>query len=302
MTAAKTADAVRAVCHLCRSTESELVGSEVSDAPDSRVYRCSKCALVFVYPIMTPEEEKAFYEKDWEKYMEGRSGAGWKSPESHFRSYQAEGERRLGPIRPHLRAEDSALEIGSSTGYFLDDLRGYVREVAGVEPNPYQREYANSRGIKTHARLDELAGRRFDVVFLYYVLEHLRDPIGYLSSLRPLMSPGARLILEVPNVDDVLLQPYKIPKFAPFYWQKAHYFNYSHKTLELVLDKAGFECRTFPVQRYDLSNHMVWMMEGRPGGMGRFQDLLTPAVEAAYADALKAQWRCDTVMAVCTAR
>lgn len=43
------------------------------------------------------------------------------------------------------------------------------------------------------------------------------------------------------------------------------------------------------------------MMEQKPGGAGRFKELFTPALEAAYADALKARWRCDTVMAVARA-
>ncbi|MBI4348178.1 MAG: class I SAM-dependent methyltransferase [Elusimicrobia bacterium] len=288
-------------CYLCRGQEHETLGAEVFQAPGSKVYKCRGCELVFLHPIMTPGEEKAFYQADWDKYMAGRSGPGWKSPESHFVSYQPEGERRLALVRPYLKADDSALEIGSATGYFLDDLRGYVREVTGVEPNPLQREHAVSRGLKTVSDVAELGERTFDVIFGYYVFEHFRDPVQTAKDLKKRLKPGGRLVLEVPNVDDVLLGPYRIPAFAPFYWQKAHYFNYSQKTFAAVLERAGLTCEVLPVQRYDLSNHMVWMMEQKPGGAGRFKELFTPALEAAYADALKARWRCDTVMAVARA-
>jgi SAM-dependent methyltransferase len=288
----------QAVCYLCRSVSSDILSHEVSAAPASKIYRCKDCTLVYLFPIMTPEEEWAFYQAEFDKYMEGRSGKNWKSPESHYRSFQPEGERRLSLIRPYLKADHRVLEIGSSTGYFLDDLRGYVKEVAGVEPNPAQREYANRRGIPTSATLEELGKGRFDLICFYYVLEHFREPIGYLKGLEKLLKPGGKLIIEVPNVEDVLLGPYAISAFGPFYWQKAHYFNFSRKTLKEVLDRSGYASELLPVQRYDLSNHLVWMMEGKPGGAGRFKDLFTPALEASYADALKTQWRCDTLMAV----
>jgi SAM-dependent methyltransferase len=286
------------VCRLCGSSDAELIGNKVSDAPESAEYKCRQCEIVYLFPIMSEKEEADFYRAEFEKYMSGRSGASWKSPQMHFRSYQPEGERRLPLVRPFLKQEDDVLEIGSSTGYFLDDLRGYVNSVTGLEPSEAYREHANNIGIKTFNSLDDLSEKRFDVIFLYYVLEHLRDPIGYMSSLAGWLKPGGRILLEVPNVDDVLLSPYTIPNFAPFYWQKAHYYNFSHSTLSDVLTRAGYSVQMIPAQRYDLSNHMVWMMEGKPGGAGRFKDLFTPELEIAYAEALKKQWKCDTLFAV----
>ena len=247
---------------------------------------------------MEEQEEAEFYQAEFEKYMEGRSGPGWESPEAHFRSYQAEGERRLPLISPHLRAEDTVLEIGSSTGYFLDDLRGYVRSVMGVEPSAAYREFALKRGIETVATLSDLSTKTFDVLAIYYVLEHLRDPVGYLTALRSILNPNGRLVIEVPNVDDVLLSRYDIPSFGPFYWQKVHYYVFSMKTLSDVLARAGFQAQVFPAQRYDLSNHMVWMMDGKPGGMGRYGDLFTAELNAAYVATLKKNWVCDTLFSV----
>jgi SAM-dependent methyltransferase len=209
---------------------------------------------------MTMEEEEKFYRAEFEKYMEGRAGSGWKSPEAHFQSYQHEGARRLALVRPHLKPGDSVLEIGSSTGYFLDAMRPYVRADKGVEPGEIYRNYAQSRGIDTVRDISDLEGEKFDVIALYYVLEHFRDPVGYLSGLRDRLNPGGRLLIEVPNVEDALLSRYSIPAFPAFYWQKAHYHYFSHRTLGDVLQRAGYSVQLYPAQRYDLSNHMVWMM------------------------------------------
>ena len=285
-------------CRVCGSDRAAFVSAAVSGAPESKVYRCGECDLVYLFPIMTEEQEQAFYSSQFERYMEGRAGAGWQSPEAHFRAYQEEGERRLPLVRSYLQPEDSVLEIGSSTGFFLDDLRGYVREVTGVEPSEEYRRFAMARGIETVASLEELAARRFDGIFLYYVVEHLRDPVRHLARLRDFLNPGGRVFIEVPNVDDALVSLYAVPAFGPFYWQKAHYQNFSHRTLHNVLERAGYHAELIPAQRYDLSNHMVWMLEGKPGGLGRWRHIFGVETTTAYAEALKKHWLCDTIYAV----
>ena len=292
--------AVAPECRLCRSRESTLVSRTVSEAPESAVYECSGCGIVYVFPIMSEEEEAAFYARQFEEYMARRSGPGWKSPDAHFASYGSEAQRRLPLVMPHLSSTDAVLEIGSSTGYFLDALRPHVASVTGVEPGEAYRQYASSRGIETLETLSQLNGRRFDVIALYYVVEHLRDPIGYAAGLRERLNQGGRLLIEVPNVQDALLSLYKLPAFASFYWQRAHYQNFSSVTLARVLERAGYRVRAFPVQRYDLSNHMVWMSEGKPGGHGRFASVLGPEVDAAYRRSLMNRWICDTVFVVAT--
>jgi hypothetical protein len=94
---------------------------------------------------------------------------------------------------------------------------------------------------------------------------------------------------------------WNVEAFDRFYWQKAHYFNYSHQTLAMVLTMAGFtDIETIPVQRYDISNHVHWLSTGKPGGLGAYTDLLDERVNAEYARALRERWLCDTVMAVAT--
>jgi 2-polyprenyl-3-methyl-5-hydroxy-6-metoxy-1,4-benzoquinol methylase len=43
-------------------------------------------------------------------------------------------------------------------------------------------------------------GRRFDVVLLLDVLEHLRNPLATLGRARGLLAPGGRVIASIPNV------------------------------------------------------------------------------------------------------
>ena len=108
-------------------------------------------------------------------------------------------------------------------------------------------------------------------------------------------------MIVVPNVDDVLLSTYDIPKFNNFYFTPAHQFYYSKDTLGRLFTKAGLpKYEILPKQRYDLSNHMHWMMAGRPGGMGKYDDIFGDRLKRAYADDLVARFLCDTLFAVVT--
>ena len=46
----------------------------------------------------------------------------------------------------------------------------------------------------------ELGGKRFDVVLLLDVLEHLHDPLATLARVSNLLAPGGRIIASIPNV------------------------------------------------------------------------------------------------------
>jgi len=248
---------------------------------------------------MGPEEEKAFYEAEFAQYMKQRGAAGETVPKEHFEKNREEAARRLANIQPYLKPEMKVLEMGSSTGFMLAAVEPHVSSVTGIEPNRIYAEYARGRGLNTLSDLDDAAGKTYDLVLAYYVLEHLRDPVDYLQRLHRMLNPGGVLALEVPNVDDALVRFYQLESFDRFYWQRAHYFYYSHRTLTMVLERAGFGSITMiPEHRYDFSNHLHWLVKGQPGGKGKYTDIFDESLTREYAKCLKAHWLCDTVFAV----
>lgn len=295
-----TAPAVDVACPLgCANGERRRVVDTVWEAPEAAVYRCENCEIVFIHPIMSEEEEHAFYESDFAAYMKDRGAPGETKPAEHFEKNWPETERRLANLMPYLRAGMQVLEIGPATGGLLTAVRPHVASVTGIEPGDEYREFAASKGIEMLRSLDEVEGREFDLILAYYVVEHLRDPIGQLHQLHELLAPRGLLAIEVPNVDDALVKLYAVKAFDRFYWQRAHYFNYSHGTLTDVLERAGFaSVETIPEQRYDISNHLHWLSRGEPGGKGRYVHVFDEACNAEYQRCLREHWLCDTVFAI----
>jgi 2-polyprenyl-3-methyl-5-hydroxy-6-metoxy-1,4-benzoquinol methylase len=103
------------------------------------------------------------------------------------------------------------LELGCATGYMSKVLvEQFGCTVVGIELGAEAAEEAGkvcSRVIVGDLdTLDlgrELSGSRFDVIVCADVLEHLRDPVRTLASLRPLLAPDGYLVASIPNIAHV---------------------------------------------------------------------------------------------------
>lgn len=219
-----------------------------------------------------------------------------------YRADLDEAHIRVRRLLSLLRSDTRLLELGYGSGAFLEAVRPYVGEVIGVEPDTASRDWIERqvRGVAVMERVTNVLheAKQFDLVVLFHVLEHVSDPVCFLQSLRQLLRPNARLVIEVPNIDDVLVAVYQIPAYLRFYYQKAHLYYFSRDTLAIMLNQAGFDTTIEGIQRYDLSNHIRWMLTGQPGGQGYYNDILLPSVHAAYANALIRAGHSDTLRAI----
>jgi SAM-dependent methyltransferase len=220
------------------------------------------------------------------------------TPEDGYREQLPEARTRVERLRSLLRNDLSVLELGCSSGAFLDSVRPFAGAVVGVEPGQADREWAQARlHLEVYPDLKSLGERRFDRIVLFHVLEHVLDPIGYLADLLGRLTPEGCVVLEVPNVDDALVGLYAVPSYLPFYWQKAHLYYFSASTLARVARQAGGCAEIVCVQRYDLSNHLRWMLAGMPGGQGYYRDVIDASANTAYREALVRAGCADTLWA-----
>jgi SAM-dependent methyltransferase len=264
-------------------------------------WECSECSLVYLLPTLSNAEEKLFYAKEFERFMENRTGGdrSWSGPEAHIQSNQDHVIRRWEFLKDYIKSTDEVLEIGCSSGFMLDDIRNKGIKVAGIEPSGGFGDYLSKKGHEHYNSLAELKENRpdakYDVIIHFFVLEHVRNAVDFLSSQLELLKPDGLIIAEVPNVDDPLTSIYNIPAFEKFYWSIAHHYYYSPKSLSPELDKLDCSEYFFKLdQRYDLSNHITWLQEGKPGGQGKFNNIFSKKTLDAYKRDLINCKHCDT--------
>lgn len=279
-------------CRLCSGNKITVIHKGTRDRQDIDVLRCNDCGLVFLSQIATDDE---FYmdsqmrsEIDFEKWRDNT----YVDDNRRFLKYK------------NIINQRRILDFGCGNGGFLkliyDNMVGHKTEcIMGLDLDKECVCRLNSEGIKCYDSLSSLSNMKFDVIFMFHVIEHLKNPETVLSSLINCLSTQGMIIIETPNANDALLSIYHCEKFADFTYWSPHIFLYNEATLEKMLKKAGVDVvEILQEQRYPLANHLRWLSKGLPaGGIAEFQELNVPEVNDAYAEALRKQKACDTLLA-----
>lgn len=268
-------------------------------------FHCSACDVNFQHPGLSSDEEKKFYAAEFESFMASRSGieGGWDNAEKHVLANEDTRVRRMQYLEPHLKQRGARiLEVGCSSGFMLYPLSDLGHQCVGIEPSGVFQKYVQSRNLQVFDSTENLIqaqpNTRFDIVMHFFVLEHIREPKQFLESQLKLLNPGGVIIFEIPNSADPLYSVYDIPAFERFYWSMAHPWYFGEKSLAYLLNQLDRPYEILRDQRYDLSNHMVWARDGRPGGMARFTDIIGIDVEENYKKGLIKSGRCDTLVGI----
>ncbi len=288
-------------CRLCSADGSQQrirANSVFGGLAAHKFWQCAACDAVYLYPVPSIEDEKRFYAQEFEKFMAIRSKGerDWSNAETHKQTNQDQVVRRLPFLQDYVQPGKSVLEIGCSTGFMLDTFRQAGMQCIGVEPSGEFLPYLHEQGYAAVESLDEVSpGQNFDLIVHFFVFEHIRDPFAFLGQSYALLADDGVMVAEIPCVNDPLTSLYDISAFEEFYWSIAHHYYYSPAALAYIMERMGYRYRIVPEQRYDLSNHMHWMMAGKPGGQGKYNDIFSEQLLHEYREALKKSWKCDTV-------
>ena len=148
----------------------------------------------------------------------------------------------------------SVLDYGCNDGWAIREVKRRKPrcEVSGADINPAALQTARRRGGGVEyfdARNGDLDGKKFDVVILSHVLEHVHERVELLQRVVGLIAPGGRLVVSVPQeriCGDSTLLPWAMNvlrgKFV-----NPHVVVIRHRALRSLLDVVGFEidCSTY---------------------------------------------------------
>lgn len=206
------------------------------------VCACKNCGLLYLNPRPTVTSIINYYPDDYTPYK--RAIQDEKNPLMRFMRRRKIVKRRQAVEKYSSRTPGYLLDVGCSTGIFLDEMQSSGWEVLGIEINSAMAQYARERfglSVLEEDLLEvDLPPATFDVVTFWDVLEHTFEPRAILGRTWQLLRPGGILVLTVPNwesIDRKIWQRYWVGFDVP-----RHLHVFPHHVLLSMLDQRGFRC------------------------------------------------------------
>jgi SAM-dependent methyltransferase len=226
-----TDGAMSSRCCLCRSDDDErtIAQFKLNDAVFI-LKRCDKDSLVFLDPQPSDAYLKKLY--DHPSYVSGEDDLyGMKVDDEKT---AAIAKLRIEEIGPYTTHTDSFLEIGCGDGHTMEAAhKAGFKVVRGLEFSHETAMRAQKKGldvvhITSEADLAQPGKDRFDVIALYSVLEHLRDPLGCLQAVSRALAENGIVVIRVPNTKD------EIPRLSIL----DHLWHFNEESLRRILALA----------------------------------------------------------------
>lgn len=199
------------------------------------ILRCKKCGLGFLNPkdqkIIENSNSLIYNTKSYYKLL-------IQLQHQLIRRYK----NQVKEISKFVKQKGKLIDIGCSIGIFLDIAKSHGFEPYGYDINTINLEKAKKffgiNILRNNFLEDQKFDNFFEIATMWDVLEHMRDPVDFLSKLIQKIKPGGFLVVQCPNMDS-----YEFLKFGKNWnWLTPgdHVQFFTPTTLIKVLTAGGF--------------------------------------------------------------
>ena len=209
------------------------------------VVRCQECYLEFVNPLPTIEAMQENYQKEM---IGNEEDSGFHSNyilerQKRIKSFSKLYNSRLSLIESLYPGKGDLLDIGCGAGFFLNSAKERGWNCHGLEILPEYIKYAKENFALENIRFESLDEpltydeNTFNVITLWDLIEHLRNPLKSLKQINRVMKPGGLLVMWTPNVKNAIV----LKENWIGYKTLQHLYFFSGDSLNNMLGKAGFK-------------------------------------------------------------
>ncbi|HRH58547.1 MAG TPA: class I SAM-dependent methyltransferase, partial [Chitinophagales bacterium] len=143
----------------------------------------------------------------------------------------------------HFKKDTVVLEVGFGSGILLKELKQKgIQHLTGIEPGNHKRV----DGLKDIQLIkDFFPSEHFkikaDLIYSFGILEHIEDPLSFLTEQINQLSENGKIIFSVPNCEPYL----KEGDLSVFIHE--HYSYFTRESIIKLVNKIGFEIEDISV-------------------------------------------------------
>ena len=158
--------------------------------------KCMACEMIYINPVFTDSAITHYYQTNHSIQSEIVENS-----DSFYIDLYNQGLDSIEKISP----KGSVLDIGCSSGVFLDVAKIRAWNTHGIELNQKEFEFAKNKGHNVHNTLLETIDfkEHFNAITMWDVFEHIKDGEFYLKAMAKLLKKDGVIFLQIPSADSL---------------------------------------------------------------------------------------------------
>ncbi len=205
-----------------------------------QIKKCNSCGFKITENIEDEENIGSYYQSE-EYISHSNTSKGLVNSIYHsVRKYMLDRKRAL-VEKVSKKEKGSILDIGTGTGFFINEMRQKGWATTGTEKSNEAREFSKNEfglNIFPTEQLFKFKDSMFDVITLWHVLEHIHKLSENLVTFNNMLKKDGKLIIAVPNSSSYDAKHYS--KYWAAYDVPRHIWHFEPEQMELLGKKFGF--------------------------------------------------------------
>ncbi|MDA7637792.1 class I SAM-dependent methyltransferase [Candidatus Pelagibacter sp.] len=163
-------------------------------------------------------------------------------------------------VNKNIKNEGSVLDVGCGWAQALLYFKEKGLDCYGFDPAKEAVDYGCKKGLNIkHAGLEGMNvfnNKKFDIVTMFNVLEHLADPVNSINQIKEILNPKGILVIDVPNeFNDFQTAGRDVHGLTDWWVAPPNHLNYFSKdSLVNFLETLGFVVKiteaSFPLEMF----------------------------------------------------
>tara|TARA_B100000989_G_C19530224_1_gene469238 strand:+ start:2135 stop:3148 length:1014 start_codon:yes stop_codon:yes gene_type:complete len=160
--------------------------------------------------------------------------------------------------RLKLKSNSKVLDLGCGFGYFLNYLKTKKINYKGIEPSKNTAEFCKSKlGLNViSGNLVDEKDYNYDLITLFDVIEHLKDPCGYFKIINKKLKKNGYCVAYTPNIHSLSYALMGSDQNTMLPFEHLSFFN--DKSFKFLAQKTNFKVYSIETYGFDIMDFMLF--------------------------------------------